>query len=89
MLSKHTDKEIGTWLAAYLAFMYNMIARLDDASKFRLPDLQPFHQFLDYGVTSKLCWTKNCIEERDPPHTNYFWKLELEVLLHLLVDSMA
>ena len=53
-LSTHTDKEVGTWLAAYFIFMYNMVARLDDTSKFRLPDLQPFHQFLDYGVTSKL-----------------------------------
>ena len=51
-----------------------MIARLNDTSKFRSPDLQPFHQFLDYGVTSKLCWTKNCMKERDPPpHTQIFF----------------
>ena len=67
-LAKHSDFEVGCWLSAYLVFMYNMIARLDDTSKFRSPDLQPFHQFLDYGVTTKLCWTKNCMEERDPPH---------------------
>ena len=54
-LSKHTNKEVGTWLAAYLVFMYNMVARLDDTSKFRSPDLQPFHQFSDYRFTSKLC----------------------------------
>ena len=66
-LAEHLDTEVGTWLSAYLAFMYNMIARLDNTSKFRLPDLQPFHQFLDYGVTAKLCWTKNCMEERNHP----------------------
>ena len=69
-LAEHSDIEVGTWLSAYLAFMYNMIARLDDTSKFRSPDLQTFFQFPDYGVTAKLCWTKNCMEERDPPHSN-------------------
>ena len=64
---KDQEEEIGVWLASYLAFMYNMIARLDDTAKFRAPDLQPFNQFKDYGVTAKLCWTKNCLEERDPP----------------------
>ena len=72
-LAEHSDIEVGTWLSAYLTFMYNMIARLDDTSKFRSPDLQPFLQFPDYGVTAKLCWTKNCMEERDPPHSNSLW----------------
>ena len=66
-LKKQPEEEVGVWLAAYLSFMYNMIARLDDTAKFRSPDLQPFHQFTDYGVTAKLCWTKNCMEERDLP----------------------
>ena len=57
-LSKKKELEVGTWLTAYLSFMYNMIARVDDAAKFRSPDLQPFHQFPDYGITAKLCWTK-------------------------------
>ena len=38
-LAKHLDFEVGCWLSAYLVFMYNMIARLDDKSKFRSPDL--------------------------------------------------
>ena len=66
-LSKHKELEVGTWLSAYLSFMYNMIARVDDTAKFRSPDLQPFNEFPDYGVTAKLCWTKNTNEEREPP----------------------
>ena len=89
-LSNHTDEEVGTWLAAYLTFMYNMIARLDDASKFRSPDLQTFHQFSDYGVTAKLCWTKNCMEERDPPTQILFgsrnWKYCVVSLLAVWLE---
>ena len=66
-LQDQTEEEIGVWLAGYLAFMYNMIARLDDTAKFRAPDLKAFFQFVNYGITAKLCWTKNCLEERDPP----------------------
>ena len=66
-LGKMEDEEVGTWLSAYLSFMYNMIARVDDTAKFRSPDLKPFFQFPDYGVTAKLCWTKNTNEQRDPP----------------------
>ena len=42
-----------------------MIARLDDTAKFRLPELKPFVRYPDFGVTAKLCWAKNCMEERD------------------------
>ena len=55
------------WLSAYLSFMYNMIAWVDDMAKLRSPDLKPFFQFPDYGITAKLCWTKNTNEEREPP----------------------
>jgi hypothetical protein len=57
----------GIWLAAYIAFQLSMIARIDDTSKFRAPDLQPLHAFPDYGITARLCWSKNCREERDVP----------------------
>ena len=54
-LGKHKEPEVGTWLSAYLSFMYNMIARVDDTAKFQSPDLKPFNEFPDYGVTPKLC----------------------------------
>ena len=59
--------QIGVWLTAYLAFMYNMIARVDDTAKWRAPDLNPFLKYPDYRITVVLCWTKNCMEEQDPP----------------------
>ena len=44
-----------------------MIASLDDSAKFRLPDLKNFHQFPNFGIITKLFWSKNVIEERDAP----------------------
>ena len=59
--------EPSIWLAAYLAFQCSMIARIDDTAKFRAPDLQPLEGFPFFGVTAKLCWSKNCYEECDTP----------------------
>jgi len=42
-------------LAAFNAFQYNLIARVDDTSKWRAPDLQPFDEFENYGITARLC----------------------------------
>ena len=44
-----------------------MIARVDDTGKMRRKELQTFHAFPEYGTTKKLCWAKNCKEERDAP----------------------
>ena len=66
ILSAQGD-EIGIWMAAYLAFQFSMIARIDDTAKFRAPDKQPFEDFPFYGVAAKLCWSKNVLEERDAP----------------------
>lgn len=63
----NSDKEVGIWLAAYFSTQLNLIARLDDTAKFRLPELQPYHQFPNYGVTGRLCWSKAVMEERDAP----------------------
>ena len=63
----HAKETTGIWASAYFAFQYNLIARVDDTAKFRRPDLQPFHAYPDYGITAKLCWAKNCNEERDAP----------------------
>ncbi len=54
-------------MAAYLAFQFGMIARIDNTAKFQVPDLQPFEEFPYFGVTSKLCWSKNVPEEHDAP----------------------
>jgi hypothetical protein len=66
ILSAHGD-EVGIWMAAYLAFQFSMIARIDDTAKFRAPDLKPLEEFPFYGVTAKLCWSKNILDARDPP----------------------
>jgi hypothetical protein len=63
----HDIPEVGAWLASYVTFQLHMIARLDDTAKFRLPDLKPFFKYPDFGVTARLCWAKNCMEERDAP----------------------
>ena len=61
-------------MSAYLSFMYNMIARVNvnGTANFRSPDLKPFNEFPDYGVTAKLCWTKNTNKERELPTQTLF-----------------
>ena len=63
----HENAEVGPWLSSYVTFQLHMIARLDDTAKFRLPDLKVLQQYPDFGWTAKLCWAKNCDEERDAP----------------------
>ena len=85
--ARNLTVQIGVWLTAYLTFMYNMIARVDDTAKWRAPDLNPFSRFPDYGITAVLCWTKNCMEERDPPTQVLFGSRDWRycVLCHLAV----
>jgi hypothetical protein len=64
ILSAQGD-EPGIWMASYLAFQFSMIARIDGTAKFQAPDLQPFEAYPYFGVTAKLCWSKNVLEERD------------------------
>ena len=73
------------WLPAYLATMYNMIARLDDMAKFRSLDLNPYYAFQDYGLTAKLCWTKNTREERDSPARIFFGSRDWRYCVLLLL----
>ncbi len=98
ILSEQGD-EIGIWMAAYLAFQFSMIARIDDTAKFRAPDKQPFEDFPFYGVAAKLCWSKNVLEERDAPTQVLFgaedWRYCLLSLLgswlelHFLLNPKA
>jgi hypothetical protein len=67
LATSHQNDEIGTWLAAFNAVQFNLIGRVDDTAKLRAPDLQPFQQFENYGITGRLCWSKNVMEERDAP----------------------
>ncbi len=60
-------KEEGLFVGAFFRFQLHMAARGDDTAKARLKEMQPFHQYLDYGITMKLCWSKNVMEERDCP----------------------
>ncbi|KAL3773982.1 hypothetical protein ACHAW5_000582 [Stephanodiscus triporus] len=79
--------EPGIWLAAYLAFQFSMIARIDDTAKFRAPDLQPLEGFPFFGVTAKLCWSKNCYEERDAPFQILFGAEDLRYCVLGLLAS--
>jgi hypothetical protein len=63
----HANKHVGLWGSAYSRYQFSMIARVDDCSKLRAPDLGVFHQYPDYGVSTRLCWSKNVMEERDAP----------------------
>ena len=62
-----TNKELASWGSAYTRFQFSMISRVDDAAKLRKPDLYTFQQYPEYGVCTKLCWSKNVMEERDAP----------------------
>lgn len=61
------DKEDALCAAAYFAFQYSMMARLDDTAKARLPDLHIYRSYPECAVTARLPWAKNCNEERDAP----------------------
>ena len=61
------DKEEALCSAAYFAFQFHMMARLDDTGKFRQPDLQPYPSYPEYGILSRLPWSKNVNDERDAP----------------------
>jgi len=66
-MEKVRDKELACFLSCFFRFQYNMIARPDDTSKFRSPDLKQLHQYPNYGVIARLCWSKNVMDESDAP----------------------
>jgi hypothetical protein len=51
---------------AFFMFQFHMIARVDDCAKFKLEDLTPCIEY-DFCLQSKMCWSKNVLEERDAP----------------------
>ena len=52
--------------AGYFAFQFHMIGRLDDVAHFSHTDLTPHAKF-DFALKSKMCWSKNVLEERSAP----------------------
>ena len=50
-------------LAAYYLFQFHMIARVDDVMHFKCEDLTP-HVEYDFAIKSKMCWSKNVLDER-------------------------
>ena len=75
MMEEYDDEELATFLIGFFRFQLAMIARGDDSAKFRLPEVKAYHKYPLYGFLARLCWAKNCHEERDAP-------------LQLLVGSM-
>jgi hypothetical protein len=67
VMDSNDDEEMRTFLSSYFKFQYNMIARLDDSTKFRLPDLKTFNKYPEFGIVTRLCWSKNVLDERDAP----------------------
>lgn len=50
-------------LAAYYIFQFHMVARVDDVMHFKCEDLTP-HLDFDFALKSKMCWSKNLLDER-------------------------
>jgi hypothetical protein len=86
------DVVIGSWLTAYFSFQVSMIARVDDTAKMRREELQTLHSFPEYGVTAKLCWAKNCREERNAPTQIIFgsadWRYDVLSLLGVWLETL-
>lgn len=61
------DTEDSLCGAAYFAFQYNMMARLDDTAKCKILDLRPYAPNSDCAIMTRLPWSKNVFEERDAP----------------------
>ena len=62
------NKELGLCGAALTSFQLSMIGRLDDCSKFRLPELLSYSSYPDWCITARLNWSKNVVDERDCPN---------------------
>ena len=67
MISKLESKELALAAAAFSSLQLNMIGRLDDTSKFRLPELRQWAKYPNIAFLSRFPWSKNVREERDAP----------------------
>ena len=75
-MESYSDDEIACFMSGCFKFQYNMIARVDDSAKFRSPDMKVFHQYPDYGIIARLCWSKNVLDERDAPDQVLFGAMD-------------
>ena len=58
-------------VAAFFIFQYHLIARLDDIANFSLNDLTSNIEF-NFALNSKMCWSKNVMEECNSPEQIIF-----------------
>ena len=66
-ICRETDKPFFRYtVPAYFIFQFHMIARADDVFNFSDQDLTPNIEF-PFALKSKMCWSKNVLEERDSP----------------------
>jgi hypothetical protein len=52
--------------SSYFIFQFHLIARLDDVANFSHSDITPHIEF-DFALKSKMCWSKNVLEEQSAP----------------------
>ena len=97
MLKRLRGSECQTYkytVTAFFIFQYNLIARLDDIANFSLNDLTPNIEF-NFALNSKMCWSKNVMEERDSPEqiifgardTSYCAQLGLAIHLEIAIAA--
>ena len=53
-------------LTAFCAFQFHLIARIDGTCQFHLNELRAHRQF-EFALVSRMCWSKNVMEERHAP----------------------
>ncbi len=71
------DPQIRLCASAYFPFMLHYITRLDDASKTYVHNLTGYRRFANYAIMSKICWSKNVLEERDCPFQLMFGAMDV------------
>ena len=69
-------------VSAFFIFQFTLIARLDDIANFSLNDLTPNIEFM-FALNSKMCWSKNVLEERDSPDQIIFGARDPTYCAHL------
>jgi hypothetical protein len=93
-LRGHEDPIKRYTLPGFFVFQYNMIARMDDTSKFKMDNLTRCHDF-DFALKGRLNWSKNVHEERDAPNQilvgamnrGYCVLLGLAIHLEMFIES--
>jgi hypothetical protein len=69
--------------AAFYIFQFHLIGRLDNVAKFKLRDLTPCIDY-PFCLQSKMCWSKNVLEERDAPNQIIIGAMDL-FFLHIAI----